>query len=364
MPNGLQWHVKIGGIFGASGAGIPREKEMEVTTMKKIIAFTLCLVLALGMFAGCGAENAGKENNSELTLALVVAGTFGDRSFYDSSREGCDRLATEGVTVKSIECKNENHTQHIYDAADVADVVVLVGWEFYDVETVAPEYPDVRFIWIDNATSAPVDNVLCITYAQNEGSFLAGYVAASMSKTGVIGAVGGEDSDTINDFIVGYRQGAEAAIPGTVVEVQYANTYDDPAVGKECALALHEKGADVIFQIASKTGDGVFEAAKENGFYAIGVDSDQKYIDPSVIICSMCKQVGDSIYEAVSAHREKGDDCGLWGTTWVADMASGLVGIGYGEAGSEQQVSDDLKAAVEEMAKKIIAGEITVETTR
>lgn len=330
--------------------------------MKKVLALLLCAVLAMSALAGCTA--AGTNDSSDLTLALVVAGNFGDRSFYDSSKEGCDRLAQEGVTVKTIECGNEQHTQQIYNAADSADVVVLVGWEFYEVETVATEFPDVRFIWIDNATSAPVANVLNITYAQNEGSFLAGYIAAKLSKTGVVGAVGGEDSATINDFIVGYRQGAAYANPEAKVEVQYANTYDDPAVGKECALALNEKGADVVFQIASKTGDGVFEAAKEGGFYAIGVDSDQKYIAPDVIVCSMCKQVGQSIYDAVKQYMEKGDDCGLWGTTWVADMANGLVGIGYGEDGATQQVSDELKAEVEDLAQKIISGEIKVDTTR
>lgn len=332
--------------------------------MKKIIALALGFVLVLGMLAGCGDSNPAEETSDDLTVALVVADTFGDRSFYDSSKEGCDRLAQEGVTVKTIECNSENHMQQIYNAADAADIVVLVGWEFYDVETIAPEYPDVKFIWIDNATSAPVSNVLNITYAQNEGSFLAGYIAAKMSTSGVIGAVGGEDSDTINDFVVGYKQGAAYANPDCKVEVQYANTYEDPAVGKECALALNEKGADVVFQIASKTGDGVFEAAKENGFYAIGVDSDQKYIAEDVIICSMCKEVGQSIYDAVTQYMEEGDDCGLWGTHWIADMASGLVSIGYGEEGSQQQVSDDLKAEVEELAQKIIAGEIAVDTTR
>ena len=333
--------------------------------MKKFIALALSVLMVLGLFAACGSSEAGGESgNDSLTVALVVAGTFGDRSFYDSSNEGVTRLEEEGVAVKRVECKNENHTQQIYNAADVANVVVLVGWEFYDVETVAPEYPDVKFIWIDNATAEPVANVLNITYAQNEGSFLAGYIAAKMSESGVVGAVGGEDSGTINDFIVGYKQGALYANPDVSVEVQYSNTYDDPAVGKECALALNEKGADVVFQIASKCGDGVFEAAKEAGFYAIGVDSDQKYIDPEVIICSMCKQVGDSIYDAVKQYQEKGEDCGLFGTTWVADMATGYVGVGYGEEGATQQISDELKAEVEDLAKKIVAGEITVETTR
>ena len=319
--------------------------------MRRILALLLSAVLALGLLAGCAKTQDDNEKpsgpSSDVSMAVVVAGTFGDRSFYDSSKEGADRLAKDlGVQVKTIECNNVDHTQQIRNAADAAEIVVLVGWEFYD----------------DNATSAPVDNVLNITYAQNEGSFLAGYIAAKMSQTGVVGAVGGEDTDTINDFIVGYTQGAKYANDSIQVETLYANTYDDPAVGKECALTLNEKKADVVFQIASKTGDGVFQAAQEKGFYAIGVDSDQKYIADDVIICSMMKQVGDSIYEAVSDYIS--GDTSKWGTTWVADMATGFIGIGYGEASATQQIPDSLKAEVEELAKKITSGEIQVETTR
>ena len=331
--------------------------------MKKFIAFLLCFALLFSL-AACGESGGEKQSEDGLTLALVVAGNFGDRSFYDSSNAGASKLEAEGVTVKRIECGNEKHTEQIYNAAEAADVVVLVGWEFFDVEAVAPEYPDTKFIWIDNATSAPVANVLNITYAQNEGSFLAGYAAAKVSETGIIGAMGGQDQDTINDFIVGYKQGALYANPDIKVEVIYSNDYDDPAIGKECALTLNEKGADVVFQIASKCGDGVFEAAQEEGFYAIGVDSDQKYIAPEVIICSMRKEVGESIYYAVKQYMEKGDDCGLFGTTWIADMATGYVGLAYGEEGSVQQISDEVKAEIEELSKKIIAGEITVDTTR
>ena len=202
--------------------------------MKKLLAILLASVLVLTLFSACSNSQPGNAGDGEnLSVALVVAGTFGDRSFYDSSKEGTDRLVSDfGVEVKTIECNNVDHKQQIYNAADVADVVVLVGWEFFDVETVATEYPDVKFIWIDNATAAPVANVLNITYAQNEGSFLAGYIAAKMSQTGVIGAVGGQDTDTINDFIVGYKQGAAYADANVKVEVQYAGTYDDPAVGK------------------------------------------------------------------------------------------------------------------------------------
>ena len=118
----------------------------------------------------------------------------------------------------------------------------------------------------------------------------------------------------------------------------------------------------VIFQIASKAGDGVFEAAEAGGFYAIGVDSDQKYINDAVIICSMKKEVGNSIYDAI-AKIASGDNSQL-GTTWVADMSNGYVGIGYGEAGATQQVPDEIKAQVEELQAKIVSGEIKVDTTR
>lgn len=335
--------------------------------MKKILAIALALIMCLAIFAGCTAKEPAAEDGEKLKVALVVAGKFGDRSFYDSSKAGFDKLVNDyGIDGFTIECNNENHDIQMKNAADKADVVVCVGWEFYNIETLAAEAPEVKWIWIDNATSAPVANVLNITYAQNEGSFLAGYIAASLSATGVVGAVGGEDADTINDFIVGYEQGAKyyGTQKGKQIDVvrNYSNTYDDPAVGKDCAIALHDQNADVIFQIASACGDGVFDAAKENGFYAIGVDSDQKYIDPDVIVCSMKKEVGNSIYYAISRLIE--GDSSLWGTTWVADMSTGYVGIGYGEEGSAQQVTDETKAEVEELVKLIVSGQIVVETTR
>ena len=330
--------------------------------MKKLIAIVLVISLLACLFAGCGKKKPAEEGG-ETTLALVVAGTFGDRSFYDSSKEGVDRLAKDlGVKVTTIECNNENHTPQMRNAADKNQIVVCVGWEFYDIETVAPDYPDVRFIWIDNATSEPIANVLNITYAQNEGSFLAGYVAAATSKSGVIGAVGGEDSDTINDFIVGSRQGAKYYNPDVRVETNYTGSYDDAALGKECAIALHDKGADVIFQIASAAGAGVFEAAKEYGFYAIGVDSDQKYIAPEQIICSMRKEVGQSIYTAVEA-LVKGD-ASLWGTTWVADLSEGYVSVSYGDDSMPQQVPAEVKDQVITLQQKIVEGEIKVDSTR
>ncbi|MGN0680492.1 MAG: BMP family ABC transporter substrate-binding protein [Candidatus Fimisoma sp.] len=335
--------------------------------MKKTISLLLVFAMILSAFAltGCSKDNGEGE---ELTVSIVVSSAFGDKSFNDSAKEGADKLAQDyGVKIKTIECQEENFKQYMVQAAEESDIVVPVGWQFYEIPEVAKEYPDTKFIWVDNEAEGIEDlpNVLCITYAQNEGSFLAGYIAAKMSQSGVVGAVGGEQNTTIDDFIVGYKQGALYANPDIKVVTNYANTYEDPAKGKECALALHNQGADVIFQIAGNTGNGVFAAAQEAGFYAIGVDQDQKISAPEYdkqIICSMKKEVGLSIYDTIKTFIEEEKWEGA--RVWTADMATGYVSIAYGNEDSEQQISDAIKSEVEEIAGKIVSGDIVVDTTR
>lgn len=335
--------------------------------MKKTISLLLVFAMILSAFAltGCSKDNGEGE---ELTVSIVVSSAFGDKSFNDSAKEGADKLAQDyGVKIKTIECQEENFKQYMVQAAEESDIVVPVGWQFYEIPEVAKEYPDTKFIWVDNEAEGIADlpNVLCITYAQNEGSFLAGYIAAKMSQSGVVGAVGGEQNTTIDDFIVGYKQGALYANPDIKVVTNYANTYEDPAKGKECALALHNQGADVIFQIAGNTGNGVFAAAQEAGFYVIGVDQDQKISAPEYdkqIICSMKKEVGLSIYDTIKTFIEEEKWEGA--RVWTADMATGYVSIAYGNEDSEQQISDAIKSEVEEIAGKIVSGDIVVDTTR
>lgn len=325
--------------------------------MKKFLSLLMALVLCLSCFA-----ISAMADDEALSVAVVVAGTLGDRGFYDSSVEGLNQLVADyGVTPKVFECKEDGslYENSLYDAADTCNVVIAVGWQFWDyLGTACAEYPDVKFIFIDNGLDGVGDNLMSVVYAQNEGSFLVGYIAAKMTKTGKIGVVGGEDNATINDFIVGYEAGAKYANADVVVERQYAQTYEDPAKGKECALALYDSGCDIVFAVAGKTGEGVFEAAVETGCYAIGVDSDQKYINPDVILCSMVKQVGKSIYDVVADM----DNKYLPGQIWTADMQNTYIDVAYGTEDMTQQVSDELKAEVEELKNKIVSGEIEVPT--
>ena len=330
--------------------------------MKKFISMLLCLTMVLTLCMSCAtAETAG------LKVALCVAETLGDLGFYDSANEGLKRLeADHGVVGSVVECKSDASMYQValVEAAETNDIVVAVGWQFWDgLTAVAPEMPETKFIFVDNGLDGVGDNLLSIVYAENQGSFLAGYIAMKLAETNTVGVIGGENSDTINNFIVGYKQGALYANPeGKVLDPIYTDDYEAPDKGKEAALSLYSQGADVVYQVAGKTGLGVFEAAAEQGKYAIGVDSDQKYVNPEVIVTSMMKKVGDSVYSVIAQYITDGAFAG--GTIWEADMSTGLVGLGFGDDTMPQQVSPELKAEVEELAAKIIAGEIVVESTR
>ena len=330
--------------------------------MKKLLALVLSLALCLGMMSFAAAEEA------PLSVAICVAETFGDLGFYDSANEGLSLLEEKyGVEGHRIECNGDAsmYSVALIQAAEQCDIVVAVGWQFWDgLCEIVPELPETKFIFIDNGLDGVGDNLLSIIYADNEGSFLAGYVAMKMAANGVVGVVAAEDSETINNFVVGYAQGALYANPeGKVLDAVYTNgDYDSPDLGKEAADSLYGKGADVVFAVAGKTGLGVFSAAEEQGKYAVGVDSDQKAVSPETIICSMVKNVGQSIYTTVATYLEDGTFEG--GTIWEADLSTGILGLAYGDESYTQQVPDELKQEVEALAAAIMNGEIVVDSTR
>lgn len=339
--------------------------------MKKSLALLLVAVLLLGAFQllSSGGISTDKGDKADiLDLCLIVPSEFGDKSVNDSAKNGAEKLAEDfNIKLSTVECKNANYKQHLMTAASENDIVAAVGWEFSEIKQVADEYPDTKFIWIDNVVDGieSCRNILCITYRQNEGSFLAGYIAAKLSQNNAVGVVGGEkDSSVIQDFVVGYEQGAKYANSGINVYKNYSDDYESPEKGEICAKELHAKGADVIYQVAGNTGKGVFRAAKEEGFLAIGVDRDQRISTPEyadVIACSMKKDVGASIYDAVKDYIESGEWDG--GRNQVVGIEDGYISIAYGGENSVQLVDDDIKKEVEELAKSIISGKIVVDSS-
>ncbi len=337
--------------------------------MKRFLFLTLALVFLFS--SAVILETEAVQAESELKVALVVSGGLGDRSFYDSSAEGVEWAEEDfGIDSRVLECRNDPSLfrDRLIQGSMYGDVVVVVGFEFYDVvQTVAPEFPEVEYIYVDNNVEGH-DNITSIVYKENEGSYLAGALAAMMTtETDVpnitaektIGMVGGMDIPVIRNFQVGYQQGAKYIDSETEVETVFAGDFEDPAQGKESALTLFSQGADVIFAAAGKTGEGVFQAAAENKKYVIGVDADQRYINPDVIIASVVKAVNVSVYESIE--RIINDELDS-GSLYTYGLEEEGVYIGYGTEAIEQIVPAEIKEKVQTIKEKIISGEIEVST--
>ncbi|ADO77987.1 BMP family lipoprotein [Halanaerobium praevalens] len=333
------------------------------------------LFLTLALFFICSSavilETEAVQAESELKVALVVSGGLGDRSFYDSAAEGVEWAEEDfGIDSRVLECRNDPSLfrDRLIQGSMYGDVVIVVGFEFYDVvQTVAPEFPEVEYIYVDN-TIEDQANITSIVYKENEGSFLAGALAAMMTtKTEVpnitaekiIGMVGGMDIPVIRNFQVGYQEGAKYVDSETKVETVFAGDFEDPAQGKESALTLFSQGADIVFAAAGKTGEGVFQAAGEKDNYVIGVDADQRYINPEVIIASVVKAVNVSVYESIE--RIIADELNS-GSLYTYGLEEEGVYIGYGTEEMNQIVPAEIKEKVQVIKEQIISGEIEVPT--
>lgn len=346
--------------------------------MKHKLYVVLSLVLlAAFVLAGCGpsgpAETAD-EGDDVIKVVNLINGVLGDKSFFDSADRGLQRVMADfpQVQVKTIEAGIDpaRWQAALEDAAanEDYDVMIIGTYQMSEfLEILAPQYPDKYFIIYDvsvDYSKADLSNVYSVTYKQNEGSYLAGVYVGLMSESGIVGVVGGQDIPVINDFIVGYEQGARANGVSNVI-IQYAGGWNDPAKGKELALAMFQQGADYVFQVAGGTGVGVFEAAQEMGKFAIGVDSDQALIiaetDPAqaeFIPTSMLKNVDNSLYRAMSMYIE---GTLPFGEAEALGVAEGGVGLAKNEF-YDRMTPDEVKAAIEQVEAELLAGNIVVDT--
>jgi len=346
--------------------------------MKKFISLTLVAVMVLSMslfMAGCGGDEdnagAGGEEAKGVKVRCVISTQLGDQSFNDSAKAGIDQLAEEGYDAKVIECKNDANTfeQNLRTAADDADIVIGVGSELDMIGTVAKEYENVKFVWCDNVLEEieTYPNLTCVSYKQNEGSYLVGWIAGKMTESNVVGFIGGKDIPVINDFRVGFTQGAKDAgkEAGKDVKVvkQFTDDWTDTNLGAEAAQVEQSQGADIIFCAEGGSGNGAIMKAEELGIKCIGVDQDQRitlkeYADR--ILCSMIKEVGKSIVDIVKDFADNGNFPG--GEVFSAGMGGGYVAVAYGADDMEQLVSDDLKAELEAQIEKLNNGDLKVDT--
>jgi len=357
----------------------PTRRSHTVRRMMKMMAVASASALAL---AACGSSDTGSTPGASGTspssaAALKVGlaydiGGRGDQSFNDAAAAGLDKAKAElGATGQEAEAGNgeaesakEDRLRTLAQAG--YSPVIAVGFAYASaVDKVAAEFPEIKFAIVDNAkgekTPANVSNLL---FAENEGSFLVGAVAALKSTSNNIGFIGGVQVPLIQKFEAGYVAGAKAAKPDIKIQIKYLTQapdfsgFADPAKGKTAAQGMLDAGADVVYHAAGGSGGGVFEAVKAANKMAIGVDSDQAKTAPAdvrdIIISSMIKKVDVAVFDFVKAVQ----DGTVQGGDKIYDLKAG--GVDYSTTGGK---IDDIKAKIDDYKAKIISGEIKVATT-
>ncbi|WP_241557886.1 BMP family lipoprotein [Falsirhodobacter deserti] len=291
-------------------------------------------------------------------LIYDMGGKF-DKSFNEAAYIGASRWVEEtGGSYREIEMQSEAQREQALRrlAQSGFDPIVMTGFSFADVlRQVAPEYPDTKFVIIDDQVDAP--NVRSLIFSEDEGSYLAGIMAAMASESGTVGFIGGMDIPLIRKFGCGFAQGVVATNPDARVLVSWTGStpaaWNDPVRGGELARAQIGQGADVIYHGAGGTGIGILQAAADEGILGIGVDSNQNALHPGQILTSMVKRVDNAVYDAFS----QGE--GLEPGTYVLGLAEEGVSVAMDEH-NRSLVTPEMEAAVADATQKIIAGEIQV----
>lgn len=243
------------------------------------------------------------------------------------------------------------------------------------LEAVAPLYPDKKYIIFDTEmdySSGDYDNVFSISYKYNEESFLAGALAAMVTTSDMplangestIGFIGGIDSPVINDYLVGYVEGAKYVNENIKVVYSYVGDFSNSTKGKEMAMAQFDNNeADIVFAAAGQAGLGAIDAAKESQKYVIGVDGDQALIfedtdteKANKILTSAVSNVGNSLFTAVESAVKGELEWGTGVSTGIADGTAELVDNKY----YQELVKEEFRDQIVEITEKIKNGEIQV----
>jgi basic membrane protein A and related proteins len=316
---------------------------------------TLSPAVSPALLAATVAMTATGVARAEPAVIYDMGGKF-DTSFNQAGYDGAERWKKEsGKAYLEFEISNPAQREQAMRrmAERGADPIVGIGFsQGGAVEKTAKEFPKLKFAIIDSVVSLP--NVQSIVFNEHEGSFLVGMMAAMASKTGKVGFIGGMDIPLIRKFQCGYEQGAKYANPKVQFTGNMTGTtpaaWGDPARGAELAKAQFASGVDVVFAAAGGTGTGVYQAAKDAGKLAIGVDSNQNHLHPGTMLTSMVKRVDVAVYSAF-----KGITPGV--------TALGLKDGGVDYAMDEHNaklVNADMKKKVDAAKADIISGKIKV----
>jgi basic membrane protein A len=353
--------------------------KRRTSVFKRTAALASALMIGALALTGCASDSdsgatkcpeteGAPASDVKVGLAFDIGGV-GDQSFNDAAFKGlCQAAAQFGVETRALEASTSETDAAKEErlrllAEDGYTPVIAVGFAYAKpLGKVAAEFPDTDFAIVDDASPASTAaNIANLVFAENEGSYLVGVIAAQASKTGQIGFVGGVNTPLIKKFEVGYTAGAQSIKPDIKIDVKYLTEppdytgFTDVAKGKTAAEGMFQSGADVVYHAAGGSGGGVFQAAKAAGGWAIGVDSDQYQTAgdevKEVILTSMLKAVDVAVFKAVEAAVNGAP------LTGVQTFDLKVDGVGYSLS---NPAVGDFTAKADEAKAAIIDGSVTV----
>lgn len=330
--------------------------ERGKTHVKRLLAAVIAAILTAGIATGAVAA-------PKLRVAMVTdVGGLGDQAFNDTAYKGLKQAQKElGVDIAVVESKEvADYETNLRTLADLGyNLVFAVGFLMTDaVKAVAAAYPDTKFCIIDGEIGN-LPNVVGALYKEEEAAFLAGALAAKMTKTKTIGFVLGMKVPLLEKFEAGFRAGAQTANPDVKVLVAYTGRFDDPGKGKETALTMFNSGADIVAAAAGACNLGVFEAAKAKGkgYYAMGAGSGQCHLAPGAILACQVKLINNTVVD-VTRRLVNGE------------FSPGIVRYGLKEGGvglcdmpyTKDKIPGAVLGTIDKLKDMIISGKIVVPT--
>ncbi len=342
---------------------------------KRIFLILIALGIVL-LHSSCTQRTEAKREGCKIRVGIVFdIGGKNDRSFNAAAWEGVKRAQQDlDICLYDVEPGNPTSIEPAMRAFAEKNFDLIIGVGFAQgpiMQRVALDYPNNHFAIVDGVIfeedgKTPLKNVASLIFREHEGSYLVGMIAASKSKTGKLGFLGGMDIGLIHRFEKGYEEGAKAVNPNIEVIQNYVGVTDgawnNPGKGKELSLAQIEKGADVIFTAAGNSGLGAFDAVeqygKENGEakkFVIGVDSNQNGVKPGFVLTSMVKRVDNAVYDVVKEVLNGRFEGGFHVFGLDKD------GVAYAmDDNNKALIPQDVIDKVETAKGKIVAGEIKV----
>lgn len=321
--------------------------------MKRLLAILMvvCFVFSL---SACGQPTQG---NGKLKVALCLTGPANDGGWCQTAYDGL-LAAAEKYDIEYSYTENVQTTEMEAALTDYAaqgyNLIFGLGFQFGDPSmVVAKKYPDANFIVFEGDVEA--ENVQSCKISNQESRYLLGFLAARLSKSGVVGFVAGAEQPSIIKPSEAFKLGAKTANPDIKVLITYTGSFTDVALAKEAAMAMIDQGADVIGHAANTGGTGAIKACEERGVMAMGAAADQNSLAPDTVVTSDMYSFGDVLVYSVGKMIEGGFD----GGKASYGFKEGIIKLAPFHS-FEDKIPEEVKTEIQDLTQQIIDGKLVV----